>query len=249
MKIKNSAREEIQKAIDDLFLNLKARLLGRFFTGPRIYFEVVHRANPMETLEGLYRFTIATLYGPSAKVDEDHLEALANTAGNFIEAERLKASNHIMADLSGATTAKEVKEIIDAQIDKSTEYINGLVANEARTVQSYAEREGIMQLAASIGVEDPLVAKLGIIDKKLCPICVELWHTDDNIQVPRVYRLSELKEGYMKDHKNPYPTVGPTHPHCRHIMTFIPPNYGFKKDGTITFKGFGHDEYATQRKK
>ena len=69
----------------------------------------------------------------------------------------------------------------------------------------------------------------------------------ENLYIPRVYKLSELKDGYNKDHKNPIPTVSCTHPHCRHTLTMVPPNYGFDMRGNITFKGFGHDEYQHQR--
>jgi hypothetical protein len=121
-----------------------------------------------------------------------------------------------------------------------------LVNTETKIAQAYAEREGINRVAASVGVEDPVVAKLGIIDDKMCKNCRKLWHTPGNIWIPKVYKMSELQEGYNKDWKNPVPTVGPTHPNCRHGLTFIPPNFGFDQSGNITFKGLGWDEHSFQ---
>ena len=57
MKLTNVQREDIEFTIEDMFFHLKARLLGKYFTGPKIYFEVVEQTNPLETLEGVYNFT------------------------------------------------------------------------------------------------------------------------------------------------------------------------------------------------
>ena len=45
-----------------------------------------------------------------------------------------------------------------------------------------------------------------------CNYCKEFYMLPDNI-TPRVYKLSELKSGYM-DRKNPEPHLSPLHPNC-----------------------------------
>lgn len=47
-----------------------------------------------------------------------------------------------------------------------------------------------------------------------CDNCKLLWHTEGNLRIPKVYKMSELSSGYNTDWKNPIPTVGTTHPHC-----------------------------------
>jgi len=247
MKIKKRQKDTIIGAVDDIFFNMKARLLGRFFKGPKIYFEVVKAADPLETLEGIYRYTLHMIHGSGAEVNEDYIKDLAEITGNYIDAQRLKTQSHIFNDIASAVTAKEATEKIQESLDKAGSYIDMLVQTETRVTQAYAEKEGITQVAASLGVEDPTVCKLGVIDDKLCDNCKKLWHRS-NLRIPKLYKLSELKEGYNEDHKNPVATLGPTHPHCRHVLTFIAPNFGFSKDGSITFKAFGYDAYDAQER-
>lgn len=248
MKLLESQKTQIEKVINDLFYGLKARMLGRFFTGPRIYFELIGAQNPLDTLEGIYNYTYTMLYGPGARPTTKRAKELSKITGNYIEAERLKTINKIMVGIEKADSFEDVKDEIDKHVEKATNYIKTLVTTEVRQVQANAEREGIEKLGASIGVEDPTVCKLGVIDNKLCPVCVSLWHSDDNIQIPKVYKMSELKDGYNENKKKPIPTIAPSHPHCRHVLTMVPPNFGFSPTGAIQFKGFGYDVYAEQRK-
>lgn len=246
MKLTEAQRREIEKAVDELFLTLKAKILGRFFEGPKIFFEVVRSTSPLESVEGIFRYTYQML-NPGKEPDQKQIKILAAITGNYIEAERLKTRARILADVDAAETSEDVATAVQVSLDKATEYIGMLINSEARIIQAYAEKHGISQLGASLGIEDPTIAKLGVIDERMCKNCKKLWHTEDNIRIPKVYKMSELQEGYMKDHKNPTPTIGPTHPRCRHVMTFIPPNFGFSASGQIEFKGFGYDVYADQR--
>jgi hypothetical protein len=253
MLITPALRALIAEKVDDLFFDLKASLLGRFFKGPSIFFEVAKDVDQTETLEGLYRHTIGLLFGPQAvNADIDNeMGHMAEITGNYLDASRLKLLNKVLVDVQAAPSAAEAAKAVRENLDKTTSYVNMLVANEARTVQAYANKDGIGRLGASIGIEDPIVCKLGFVDHKLCKNCKELWHTSGNLHVPKVYKLSELQDGYMKVKKgeSPFPTHGPTHPNCRHTTTMVPPNFGFDSSGTIKFVSFGYDVYADQRKK
>lgn len=78
--------------------------------------------------------------------------------------------------------------------------------------------------------------------------CRKLWHDPANIFKPIPYKLSELAEGYNTDMKNPVPTIGKTQPNCRHIASFVPPNFGFDSKGNIQFINFGYDYYSDFKK-
>lgn len=246
MNIRKEQLDAISRAVDELFYSTKAKLLGNYFQGPKIFFEVAYTADPLETIEGLFRYTLQLMF-PGAQPDQKIIETLANITGDYVDAKRLQTKNKIVMDLIGAKTTKEANRLVQEHMQEATRYIDMLVNNESKIAQAYAEREGIHRVAASVGVDDPVVCKLGIIDDRMCANCRKLWHTPENIWVPKVYRMSELAEGYNKDNKNPIPTVGSTHPRCRHSMSFVPPNYGFDLHGTITFKGLGWDEWEFQR--
>jgi hypothetical protein len=246
MILLDAQKRQIEKIINGLFYNLKARLLGRFFTGPAIFFEVLDQTNPMDTLEGAYNYTYHMLYGPGARPNAKRSKILSKITGNYVEAERLKTLNRIMMGIEQASTFEEVKKQLDTHVEKATGYIKMLVTTEVRNIQANAEREGIEKLGASIGVDDPTVVKLGVIDGKLCHVCTDLWHLADNVKVPKAYKLSELQDGYST-HKNPIPTVNASHPHCRHVMTMISPGFGFNASGKIDYIGYNYDVYNDQR--
>lgn len=247
MKISPKQRILITESVNDIFYRLQARLLGRFFKGPKIYFSVVDETDPIHTLEGAYRYTLKTLYGADAEASEQDIKDLTDISHNYMEAERLKRVNKILQDIAAADTRREAAKAVSENIDKATSYMDTLAVTETRIVQAHAEKDGITRLASSIGIDDPIVAKLGITDTKLCKACRKLWHRPGNIAIPRVYKLSELKDGYNKSQNDPIATHNPTHPNCRHVLTMIPPGYGFDQGGVIKFIGFGHDEYAHQQ--
>lgn len=248
MEMKDEQKAAIEFNVSDIFYRLKLRLLGRFFTGPRIYFELVDDLDPLNTLEALYHYTANMMYGSTFKPSIKRIKSLNKVTDNYIEAERLKTVNNVIKAVEHGKSLEEIEGIIQETLDKSKEYIDMLVVTEARNIQSNAEREGVEKIAASIGVEDPTVCKVGVVDDKMCKVCRELWHTEANVFVPRVYKLSELHDGYNRSAKDPVPTVLASHPRCRHVLTFIPPNFGFNGRGIIEFKGFGYDVYAEQRK-
>ncbi len=247
MDLKDEQKTAIEFSVSDIFYRLKMRLLGRFFTGPSIYFELVDDLSPLDTLEGIYHYTASMMYGSTFKPSIKRIKSLNKITDNYIEAERLKTINKVMQAAAQGSSLDDIETMIKETFDKTTDYVDMLVVTEARNVQANAEREGVEKIAASIGVEDPIVCKVGVIDDRMCRVCRQLWHSDDNVWVPKVYKLSELFDGYNKSTKDPIPTILASHPRCRHVLTFIPPNFGFNNRGVIEFKGFGYDIYKEQK--
>ena len=249
MKLSPQQRRTILDNIDDIFQKIKARLMGRFFSGPRIYFEVVKQSNPFETIEGLFRYVTYMTGGPSSKIDEHQVEVLSEVTGNYVDAKRLQVQNKVLNAIAAAATPKQALKAVESHINDAGDYMEALVSNETHTATAYANKEGITKVGASIGIEDPTVCKVGVIDDKMCSTCRELWHDPDNIYKPRPWKLSQLKEGYMTDRENPYPTVGGSHPRCRHTLVFLPPNMAPDEKGTFVWKKFGYDYYENYKKK
>ena len=243
MKLSNQQRDLILDRIEALFEGTKARLLGKHFKGPRIMFEVARRTDPLHTIEGIYEYTLNMMYGVGAKPNIKTVENLAEVTGNYMDAQQLKIKNHILADVAKAKSPTEAMRTIRASFDKAGDYVDMLVSNETRIVQAYASREGITQVASDLGVKDPTVVFLGITDTRICKYCKQMYHDSANLQKPKPYKLSQVQEGYFKpkdwDGKSPH--QAPLHPRCRHVMVYVPPNFGFTADGTITFVDFGYD--------
>lgn len=247
MKISKQQVGLITELVTDLFSQYKARLLGRRFRGPMAYFDVTS-SDTDHSIEALYRFTGAMTFGNSFEPNEDELKELSEIASNYIDAERLRTLNRILTGLRSAQSQAEVTKVVKDSIEKATTYIETVTVTESRTVQAFAEKTGIQRVAADLGVDDPNVAFLGRYDGKTCKYCRTMYHTADNLSVPKVYKMSQVRAGYFKpkewDGQTPY--FAPLHPHCRHVMTFIPPNFGFDDKGQIKFKDFGYDAHSDQ---
>ena len=132
---------------------------------------------------------------------------------------------------------KEQKEKISKGLD--------LIADaEIHNAQNHGAADGIIGMAKSIGVDDPIVFKIGVMDSDRCKVCWKLWTLEDKV-TPRVYKMSELAGGFSSA-KAPLATIGLSHPRCRDILTFLAPGFGFE-GGKIVYKGKDHDEYKAQR--
>ncbi len=246
MKLTDAQRRLIIDRIESLFESTKASLLGKYFKGPKIHFEVVRRTDPLHTIEGLYTYTMKLLYGPDAKPRKENIKNLTEITGDYLDAQQLRVKNHILADVAKAKSPSEAIRSIRGHFEKAGAYVDLLVANEAHIVQAYASREGIQKLASDIKVKDPVVVFLGVCDHKICKYCKAMYHDSANLRMPKPYLLSQVREGYFKpkewDGKTPHQS--PLHPYCRHVMSFVPPNFGYDKTGTIVFKSIGYDYYS-----
>jgi hypothetical protein len=226
MRLTSDQESVIESVLNNLFETIKAKYLGQWYKGPKIFFSTAREANPMNTVGGIFEYTLRSIH-PNPSVDYDMIQKLANTSGNYIEAEKKRALDRIHENIGKAKDGDDFKKIVEDSLEPSNNYMNMLMTTEVRNAQSRAEVSGIQQIGAALGMNDPTIVKLGVVDPKLCPACRKLWHTEEDIRVPRAYKLSELSDGYNTDMKNPLPTTLSTHPHCRHTMSIIPLGYGY----------------------
>lgn len=245
MKLTKEQRETVVRAIDDVFYKLKARLSGRFFEGPRLYFSVLKDVNPTDTLEGLYRYTLHMLYGGGASSDQDSIKMLVDTTGNYIEAKKLQVTNKVMKAIEGADSIDQAFAAIEDELSSATDYVQTLTTTEARFTQSHAEKTGIAQVAAAGGDEDPTVVMLGKYDGKTCKHCAAMYHDPANPAKPVPYKLHSLKSGYFKPkewdgHSGFTPGL---HPSCRHVLSYVPKSFGFSESGQIKYVALDYDYY------
>lgn len=246
MTLTPGQRKALRDTIEDLYDELKARMLGRFFKGPQVWLDVARTSDPQRSIEGIFRYAMYQMYGPGADIPEDRLRQLAGITSNYVDVEKLKMINKLIAEVEQSESAKDLRDRLEDLFDKATSTIETVVVTETRNASNIAEREGIIQVAAPLGIEDPTVARLGPLDAKTCATCLKLWHDKKNPMIPKLYKMSEIQGGYC-NHKDPAPTWNATHPHCRHVWIMVAPNYGFDDSGRLKFVAFGHDEFKARR--
>jgi hypothetical protein len=245
MQLSLFQRQLIMNKVDELFDSAKARLQGRFFKGPAIYFEVINATHPEETIEGIYTHALKTMFGPTATTSSERsIEHLSEIAGNYIDAQKMKVKNYVIADVLNAKTASEAYKAVSDNLGKAQKYMEMLVANETKLIQSYASKEGVSRIAADMKDDNPTIVWFGPVDNKTCKHCKEMYHDDAMPLKPKPWKMSQLRDGYFKPKEWDRASVfHNAHPRCRHAMSYVPKNMGFNDRGQIEFKHFGYDYY------
>ena len=194
---------------------------------------------------------VVTIYG--TMYDNEIVDILLNSGADInlttiLDVDEVygfgKTTDEYLRSPDGQEILNSIKKALDDQqtkISKGLDLISNVSLYDA---QNHGAADGIIDMSKSLGIADPIVFKIGLLDEKRCPICWSLWTQPDRI-TPKVYKMSELVGGYM-DRKNPLPTIGTSHPNCRDVLTFLSPGFGFE-GGKIKYKGQGWNEFQAQR--
>lgn len=240
--------KKAQRAIKTIFDKLVIFLLGpkiaqdNNITADEYNLKNINDENPLEKAY-TNAFIIFTGHKPTSKISQNSLITLNDTAIEFVNKAKKKFSKELKRSLEKSKNPEQAKAIILDFQKKINNYASLLFNSEIRSAQAFAERDAILSVAEQQNISDPTVVKLGVVDHKICEACKILWHHPQNLFLPRPWKLSELQHGYTKNLKDPTPTVLPTHPNCRHILSIVPPNYGFNANGQIVFVHDGFDYY------
>lgn len=270
-----NTQELAQKIIREMFNKLRLNFLGPQYIDKSVPY-VLDNFDPSTTLGSLYTHALSQNAIHPDAVDAETLNTLNITASSLVDKlqenilheidttfnmhmnevnVKSKIAGKPIEDILNSDAGKEIKDKVGAQLkfifNKMNNGIDRIVVNESHNAQTYGAMDGIMHMSQSVGISDPVIAKRGIIDENMCKFCRQLWHTESNINIPKVYKMSELQGGYM-DRKDPQATMGMTHPHCRHVIVSVMPGFGFDDGGKLIYKGRDEngelwDEYKHQR--
>jgi hypothetical protein len=249
-RLPKSAVKAIEAHVDDLFDRMKVRFLGPKAVPKKLY--VGYRRDL--SMPGVFESAVAEEGGLP---DLEHLEQLLATAGNYLDAARLRAKARVVNSVQGFTSAadgpgadpKALQNKLSAELSdlfgEMRYEVQRILDTEAQKARNTGQLDGIIRTNASVGVEDPTVFFVVVRDTNLCPECKRL-HLLENGRTPRVWKLSELGHGYHKRGES-QPKVDGLHPHCRCSLTTLLPGFGFNGGGFVTWKSEGYDEYRRQR--
>jgi hypothetical protein len=267
--LSKKAREVIQSIISRSFDNLKGTFLGPSAL-KNYYSFALKNYDPKKSLLQAYLHA-NLLNGMQDSSDKVNMERLQNTASDYIDSLKQKTTADMMRTIEeGLATVKnknklksekigdflrtdegkeifsKIRESLEEQrkkLDKGVE----LIANvELHNAQNHGVADAILKSSEQLGIEDPLVCKIGVNDDKICKDCIRLWVQPDMV-TPKVYKMSELASdsGDWKDRKA---SISTTHPNCRHVLVFVGPGFGFNKAGRLEYVGQDHNEYDHQKK-
>jgi hypothetical protein len=238
----------IHRSVEALFDYIKAMVLGPGYVRSRSDKNIFIEHRPEFSIPGLYRQAAAE---EGTRPTETHLNAMVQIAASYLDAERertkaqvTKAVTTWLADPKAKT---DVHTALGGELSdvfaKMTSSVERIVDTESTTARNMGTLEGISKIAGAANEDDPTVFFITVRDNSLCEECRRLHLIGEK---PRVWKLSEISNGYHK-RGDSTPSIGGLHPHCRCTLTYLSKGYGFDAGGRIKYIEPGHDEYAAQR--
>lgn len=211
------AIKAIHSALDSLFDKIKARFLGpKSLGGKQIRFTY---ERPL-SIPGLYE---SGLIADGAKPNLDTLDSLVHVAGGYVDSLRENSKANVVhtiqsfiRDAHQRDIQTDFRTILGGQLadlwQKTSSKLETIVNTEATKVRNVSALEGILEINASKGIEDPVVYWIVVKDGALCNECRRL-HLMGDGHTPRLWFMSEVNQGYHKRGNN-FPAIGGAHPHC-----------------------------------
>lgn len=251
-KLSPHAVNLIETSVEKLFTKAKARFLGR--VPPNSPKGLIMSLVPDLSIGGLFKIAAKT---ENVKHNENLLHSVSQIGLNYLEATKEKAKAKVLqsvqafiedANKNDIDTDVETVlggELSDLWADLSHD-VKRIVETETTTARNLSLMDAITKINLSAGISDPVVFFIVVRDNSLCSECKRL-HLQKDGKTPRVWRLSEVGNGYHKKGDS-NPKAAGLHPHCRCVLTTLLPGYGFDNSGMVEYKSPGYDEYAHQRK-
>lgn len=250
--ISSGSKESIRKIVESLFDKISAEFLGDL---PKL--KEVRRLIVSKQLE----FNLPHLFiqGMSNKtpnqIEKDVLKSLLESSSGYIEALKNKTQSNITENIDALireaklnnrkVTKKEIEDILNKEFKKANSHLKTIVESESTKLRNLGTMMEISRKASLNGDTDPTVFFVIVKDGLTCKECLKL-HTI-NGTIPKLWKLSELKQSYHK-RGDDVPSSFGLHPHCRCTITYLDKGFGFDKAGKIKFKSEIFDGFKTQRK-
>lgn len=249
--LSSSGKEAINKLVEDVFDKVALMFIGDI---PRLKHKKLLIFNTQRNF-GLAHLFVEAMSNRSPNIIEaDVLKSLLESSHGYIESLKAKTRSNITERVDGIVKEakargdkvddEEINEVIEDEMGRAKSHMKAIAESESTKVRNIGSAMEISREAATVGDHDPLVYFVVVKDGATCKECKRLHLMDDG--APRVWKFSELKQGYHK-RSDDVPSAFGLHPHCRCTLTYISKGYGFDKSGKITYIGKHHDEFERQR--
>ena len=249
--ISSSGREEINRAVEDLFDTIALQLIGDI---PKLKYKKLLLISSTKNYGLPNLFVQAMANKTPNPIEQDVLKNLLDSVHGYIETLKSKTKTQIaervdeiirQAKLRKEKANKEdIEDVIKEEFEKAKSHLRTIVEAESTKLRNMGSLMDISRVAASQGESDPNVFFVIVRDGSTCKECLKLHLMPDQI-TPRIYSFSELKQGYHKRGEE-NPSAFGLHPHCRCTLTYLSKGFGFK-NGMLTYVKENHNELEKQR--
>lgn len=250
--LSSGGKEGIKRLVQDMFDRIALEFIGDI---PGLS----HRKSLV--MSGRQNLGLAHLFVQSMAnkrpnmFEQDALKSLLDSSHGYIESLKNKTQSNLTEAIDGlvkeskarSTLVSEeaIQAVVKEELRKASSHLRTIAEAEATKIRNAGRLMDITRVAASIGDEDPYVFFVIVRDNVTCKECLKLHMMPDGV-TPRVWKFSELKQGYHKRGESA-PSAFGLHPHCRCTLTYLTKGFGFNKLGKITYKTEGYDAFEQQR--
>ena len=230
--ISSKGKEAIGRVVDEMFDTIALRFLGHTPRTSRAKSLEITSSNSV-TLPHLF------IQGMGNKtpneVEKDVLKSILESAHGYIEGAKNRAKSNITERVDGLAREarlkkikldeKDVQFVLDEEMKRSRAQVEAIIESEATKFRNLGNMMDISRVASNIGDNDPTVFFVVVRDGVTCKECLKLHLTASGD--PRLWKFSELKQGYHKRGEE-NPSAFGLHPHCFTEDTLIHTSNGME---------------------
>ncbi len=252
--ISSSGKEQIAKIIEDMFDSIALQFIGDIPKLKKAKSLVISSKRNL----GLSNLFVQAMRNKAPnEIESDALKSLLESAFGYVESLKSKTKTNVTERIDGlAKEARmrnqkidenEVNLVIAEEMAKAKSHMQAIAESEATKLRNLGTMMDISRVASSVGDNDPTVFFVVVKDGVTCKECMRLHLMPDQV-TPRLWKFSELKQGYHKRGED-NPSAFGLHPHCRCTLTYLSQGFGFDKNGMLSYQGEDYSAYRSQRKK
>lgn len=251
--ISSSGKEQIGAVVEDMFDTIALQFIGDI---PKLKNKklAVISSKPNYGLSHLFVQAMQNK-APNA-IEQEALKSLLESAYGFIQTLKSRTQSNVTERIDEVVRqavlenrqadAGKIRDILQEELSKARSHMKAIAEAEATKLRNLGTMMDISRVAANLGDNDPTVFFIVVKDGSTCKECIKLHLMPDQV-TPRLWKFSELKQGYHKRGEN-NPSAFGLHPHCRCTLTYLSNGFGFDQAGKLSYQNEGYNAFNKQRK-
>lgn len=251
--ISSPSKEKIASIVEEMFDSIALQFIGDI---PKLKGKKALVISSKPNLGLSHLFVQAMQNKTPNSIEQDMLRSLLESAHGYIESLKNRTVSNVTERVDGLAREaklrkipmddKALQDVLSEELQKARSHLKAIAESEATKLRNLGTMVDISRVAANIGDYDPTVFFVVVKDNSTCKECVRLHLMPDQV-TPRLWKFSELKQGYHKRSEN-NPSAFGLHPHCRCTLTYLAKGFSFNKAGRLTYHSEDYDAFNVQRK-
>lgn len=250
--ISASGKEKLNKIVEDMFDSIALEFIGDI---PKLKNAKRLVISSKRNLGLPDLFVKAMQNKVPNEIEQDALKSLLESAFGYVESLKNRTKSNVTERIDGLAKEanlrnqkiddKAVQAVLSEEMSKARSHMIAIAEAEATKFRNLGTMMDISRVASNLGDYDPTVFFVVVKDGSTCKECVRLHLMPDKV-TPRLWKFSELKQGYHKRGEE-NPSAFGLHPHCRCTLTYLSSGFGFDKQGKLTYVKEDYSAYSRQR--